>query len=272
MQKTMKYVSEALAALSIAAFALSASFASADTNWTLSGTNIYNTNSGNVGIGTTAPATALNVVGTVTVAPGSGNLGLNITGPNSGITLQRSDGGSQNANISLSPGGYLLINKDIQLTNSGYIYSPLSTGGYMQVGIYGSSIGTANTGPLNSNLNSFAVNGGTYAPTIANTYSDNTVYATANVNSTGTVTARSLYGVLTDNSSGVSNTLYGIYTDVSGGTNTSANRYAGAFMGGNVGIGTATPSATLDVKGNVNLSGATSNITSNGDICIGTCP
>ena len=40
---------------------------------------------------------------------------------------------------------------------------------------------------------------------------------------------------------------------------------------GNVGIGTPTPTETLDVNGDVKLSGSNSRIYSSGDICIGQC-
>ena len=41
---------------------------------------------------------------------------------------------------------------------------------------------------------------------------------------------------------------------------------------GNIGMGTFSPAEKLDVFGNIHLSGVDSKITSNGDICIGTCP
>ena len=41
---------------------------------------------------------------------------------------------------------------------------------------------------------------------------------------------------------------------------------------GFVGIGTNTPSAQLDVVGDLHLGGGPVNITSDGDICIGNCP
>ena len=40
---------------------------------------------------------------------------------------------------------------------------------------------------------------------------------------------------------------------------------------GNIGLGQVNPSEKLDVNGNIHLSGVNSKITSNGDICIGSC-
>lgn len=55
----------------------------ADTNWTLTGTNIYNTNTGNIGIGTNAPLSKLAIVGngtanTLSVNTGGAGANLNI--------------------------------------------------------------------------------------------------------------------------------------------------------------------------------------------------
>ena len=60
---------------------------------------------------------------------------------------------------------------------------------------------------------------------------------------------------------------YGIYADLTGGYGT--NKYPGVFLGGNVGIGTATPVQALDVVGNMQITG---DIKTVGDICIGLCP
>jgi hypothetical protein len=43
------------------------------------------------------------------------------------------------------------------------------------------------------------------------------------------------------------------------------------IQGANIGIGTSSPAEKLDVNGNIKLSGFARSITSDGDICIGTC-
>ena len=46
--------------------------------------------------------------------------------------------------------------------------------------------------------------------------------------------------------------------------------YSTIFQNGNVGVGTTSPTAKLDVNGNIHLGGK-GNITSSNDICIGSC-
>lgn len=154
--------------------ALAPSVASAQ--WTTSGLNIYNSNTGNVGIGTTNPVAPLNIKVTpsltfVRIDPAS-------VGGLSG--LQMSDGNNPVAEFSANTGSGQ-VKFGIISTNAAYYLSLLS----------------ANTERM-----------------------------------------RITYG-------------------------------------GDIGIGTTTPAAKLDVNGTANISGNLkigSNITSDGDICIGVCP
>jgi len=41
---------------------------------------------------------------------------------------------------------------------------------------------------------------------------------------------------------------------------------------GKIGIGNTAPQELLDVNGNIHLSGVNSKITSDGDLCLGSCP
>lgn len=79
-----------------------------NTQWTASGNNIYNNNSGNVGIANPTPSFPLDVNGNVKI---SGNLGLNNTSPDAAFVLKTSGGGARDfyfetSGSTASAGGY----------------------------------------------------------------------------------------------------------------------------------------------------------------------
>lgn len=97
-------------------------------------------------------------------------------------------------------------------------------------------------------------NNSDWAPSLAG-YTGDIMKVSGNLASTAAETYRGIYLTPGDNSSSIANTIYGLYTDVSGGTNASATRYAAVFTGGNVGIGTTTPASKLDVNGPMRVNG-----------------
>ena len=72
-------------------------------------------------------------------------------------------------------------------------------------------------------------------------------------NTNASASGVTLTGVVVNVSNAGSGTQTGIKVDATG--NTADNNYAMFFTGGNVGIGTATPSEALEVNGNIRISG-----------------
>jgi hypothetical protein len=97
----------------------------ADSDWTISGNDMYSGISGNVGIGTTSPSEALDVNGTVKanafVGDGSGLTNLPVT-PDSDWTISDSNmysATSGNVGIGTdSPGAKLEVNGDLKVTGA----------------------------------------------------------------------------------------------------------------------------------------------------------
>jgi hypothetical protein len=95
------------------------------------------------------------------------------------------------------------------------------------------------------------------SPTIPAGYNQKVIGSSFTISSTAINNFFGLDIRATDNSSSIANNVYGVYADATLGTNTSANRWAGYFVGngyfsGNVGIGTTSPSSKLHVvTGNV---------------------
>jgi hypothetical protein len=118
------------------------------------------------------------------------------------------------------------------------------------------------TNPVNGNFSSYDFSASNaYQPGIANPYTQKLINGAMTINSTAAT--NSFHGIsisTTDNSASIANNIFAVYADATLGTNTSANRWAGYFLGrgyfsGNVGIGNNSigginaASVRLDVRG-----------------------
>jgi hypothetical protein len=221
--------------------------------------------SGNVGIGTTTPSAKLVVAGTalfqnasdsanafqILSASGLTQLSVDTTANTvtigrGGLKLQRIDGLGSSASIGLNGSNFITLDSSLKFTGGNTIYNSITNSSAFGLGAQGDTITVASatnqdTSVLTGSQPSFIPSSGTHVEKL--------------LNFTGTLAASGglghqiygLYTTLTDNSSSIATNVYGVYADVSGGTNTSANRYSAILLGGNVGIGTTSPSAALSV-------------------------
>ena len=192
--------------------------------WDLSGTNIYNNNSGNVGIGTSSPSEALEVSGNIVLW---GDLSMN--------------------------GGQITFIGDAT-DNSG-----VPSWGQVKTAIIDGSGGSSQWDLSGTNIynnNSGNVGIGTSSPSEALEVSGNIVlWGDLSMNG-GQIT---FIGDATDNSGvpswgQVATSNYMTYLAVSGGSYTLGFKWDQIFISnnsGNVGIGTANPTVKLDVSGSV---------------------
>lgn len=239
---------------------------SASAQWTTNGNHIYSSNTGNVGIGTNNPLQPLVVGGSQ-----PGNAGMEIFAT-SGVGIQSFN----------------------RLTNT---YQSLAFDALAEKFRFKAANGTAVlfqyvnatslNGPilgvdLDMNTHLTATNMPVTGQKITLPTSTNTDGGTRNYYGLqvvpGAITQTSAAG--TNNWSGVDITMPAITQTtgtitstglkIKGGTVNSGTSYALTTdaLAGNVGIGTTTPTAKLDVNGGIKVAG---NITSDGDICIGIC-
>jgi hypothetical protein len=216
----------------------------AQTPWTTSGNNIYNTNTGNVGIGTSTPQTNVHI-STSTVSTWSDLMGFNT---NAAIAMEGT------TPTGAPPGNVQHFNTEflIKYQNSGTAI-PNNFQVFRAIPIVDSSVSTNFTGAITGFSSQPHHNGtgtvsfmkgfgaGVYnmnTGTITNAYAYQAISPTL----TGTGTITSAFGLEIDPQkvAGVT-TGYGIYQAGSSDFN---------FFAGNVGIGTSAPDSVLSVSTN----------------------
>lgn len=182
--------------------------------WLTSGTNIYNSNTGNIGIGTSTPSEKLHIMG-------------NIRGNSSGGALRI-----------MTQYGYL----DVGPQNSYYsqFYTDITRGFYFN-----------NSLTINGNISSYNVSDMNIQTYDGTTYSNRMTIARSNgfigINKTNPAYQLDVVGTVNATSYLVNGAPLSTSQWTSSGTTIN-------YSSGNVGIGQATPAYKLDVAGSINAS------------------
>lgn len=209
--------------------------------WTQLGTNIYNNNTSNVGIGISVPTAKLHITPTGAVIGltsstllGTGSLGVfeNFNASNSSSTLVGRSNGSGNAIFATNTGtwraGTFTISNGANINDA--LYAETNGTGNA---IYGKNTSTGRAGAFQV-LNSASTADALY---VTNNGSNS---VGINVSHTGGSAGSTDYAAYVSNTGAGTTNVGGFFT-ATGAT----NNYAGIFDQGNVGIGTTTPTSQL---------------------------
>jgi hypothetical protein len=215
--------------------------------WTGGPTGPIYYNGGNVGIGTTTPASSLDIATTFAT---NGAIGINFVGigsvANSAFTGQNISVTNTNPGAGFAP----LTGLNITATR-GYAVSPIT--GVNVVANAGIQSGGASTVPNYGGK--FVINGSTATSSAATNLSYYGLYGQV-INSTAVGEVSKSYGVYGNAATVGSATAYGGYFTATGGaSNFGVYSAAGTnYFNGNVGIGTNAPVSRLHVAGNYSQS------------------
>jgi hypothetical protein len=173
--------------------------------------------------------------------------------------MLRSDAATTVAALTFQTAGTIDIGTTFRVLGTNKWQNITSSTSYIENGYSTKTFVTTN--PVNSSFNSYDFSASNaYQPTIAVNYNQKLINGAMTINSTAIANFFGVDSRTTDNSASIANNVYAIYADATLGTNTSANRWAGYFLGrgyfsGNVGIGNNSigginaASVRLDVRG-----------------------
>jgi hypothetical protein len=232
-----------------------ASAAEVQAQWTTNGNNINNTNSGNVGIGTTGPSKKL------VVQSDTANDHLSIVRPSTNAAV---------LNIGIDNTGPFIESTTVNRPISFYTHNGTSVAERVRIDKDGKlGVGTPNPSSAVHITKSFAPS---YGQLVLQDPNANDASLTSYMSFYGSTSRRGVFGF--GRFAGASDPeLYLANEQTSGGFRfrNSSSDLVTIQNGGNVGIGTTTPGAKLAVNGNTNVIGnvtvtGTGNITATGTI------
>jgi hypothetical protein len=170
------------------------------------------------------------------------------------LYMLRSDGAATIAALTYQPGNTIDIGNTFRVLGTNRWQNTVGSASYIENNYFTKVFASVPQTNGNWTMYDFQLFG-SMAPTIAASYSQKVIGTAFTIQSTA---VNSFFGVdvrATDNSSSIANNVYAIYGDATLGTNTSANRWAGYFIGRGyfsqvLAIGTTSPnaSALLDVS------------------------